>query len=38
MLKSEEFICPMCGRVLDSPHDFRRHVAKEHEPKKEKPQ
>ena len=38
MLRPNEFCCPICGAVLDSWTAFHRHVAKQHEPKKEKSQ
>ena len=38
MLHPSEFICPICGAVLETWTAFHRHVAKQHERKKEKPQ
>ena len=30
MIQDHEFICPKCGRICGSLHEFHKHVEKEH--------
>lgn len=34
MIHPAEYVCPLCGLMLDSLTAFHRHVEKQHEPKK----
>ena len=36
MIHPSEFVCPLCGLIFTTWTDFHRHVARQHEPKKEK--
>jgi uncharacterized C2H2 Zn-finger protein len=33
MLHPDDFVCPLCGQILNSWHAFHQHVAKKHENK-----